>query len=105
MKEITPEYEQELNEVGLTKEDLELKDWDIAEILDTKEQALAHIDVALEDNDIAFLYDVLEALPRSKAAKYFGLDNNTQLTIPFILQLFNNLGLGLAPKSKSLQMA
>jgi len=40
--------------------------WDIAEFLDTKEDVIAHLKVALEENDLDFLLSVLNALARSK---------------------------------------
>jgi probable addiction module antidote protein len=41
-------------------------DWDLAEALDTKEDILAHLEVALADNDGAFLREVISALARAK---------------------------------------
>ena len=38
----------------------------MAEFLDTKEDVIAHLTVALEENDIDFLLSVLNALARSK---------------------------------------
>ena len=38
----------------------------MAEFIDTKEDVLAHLSVALEENDIDFLLSVLNALARSK---------------------------------------
>ena len=40
--------------------------WDMAEFIDTKEDVLAHLSVALEENDIDFLLSILNALARSK---------------------------------------
>jgi probable addiction module antidote protein len=40
--------------------------WDMAEFLDTKEDILAHLTVALEENDIDFLLSVISALARAK---------------------------------------
>ena len=40
--------------------------WDMAEFLDTKEDIIAHLSLALEENDIDFLLSVLNALARSK---------------------------------------
>ena len=40
--------------------------WDMAEFIDTKEDVIAHLTVALEENDIDFLLSVLNALARSK---------------------------------------
>ena len=40
--------------------------WDMAEFIDTKEDVIAHLTIALEENDIDFLLSVLNALARSK---------------------------------------
>lgn len=60
-----------------TKEDLELSPWDLADGLDTKEGILAHIQAAIEDNDMGFLLETLNTLPRapgtSELAGEFGL--------------------------------
>ncbi|MCL1832861.1 MAG: putative addiction module antidote protein [Leptospirales bacterium] len=40
--------------------------WDMAEFMDTKEDIIAHLTVALEENDIDFLLNILNALARSK---------------------------------------
>ena len=40
--------------------------WDMAEFIDTKEDVIAHLKVALEENDVDFLLSVLNALARSK---------------------------------------
>jgi probable addiction module antidote protein len=40
--------------------------WDMAEFIETKEDVIAHLTVALEENDIDFLLSVLNALARAK---------------------------------------
>ena len=40
--------------------------WDMAEFMETKEDIIAHLTVALEENDIDFLLSVINALARSK---------------------------------------
>ncbi|GHU47409.1 hypothetical protein FACS1894200_02740 [Spirochaetia bacterium] len=40
--------------------------WDMAEFMDTKEDVIAHLTVALKENDIDFLLSVINALARSK---------------------------------------
>jgi probable addiction module antidote protein len=52
-----------------TEEDLLLSDWDLTDGLDTKEGILAHIELALEDNDIDFLFEILDTLPRAEGMK------------------------------------
>jgi probable addiction module antidote protein len=43
-----------------------VSDWDPAEFIDTKEDVIAHLTVALEENDTKFLLDVIGALARSE---------------------------------------
>jgi len=45
---------------------MKITDWDMAEFIETKEDVIAHLTVALEENDIDFLLSVLNALARSK---------------------------------------
>ena len=45
---------------------MKTSNWDMAEFLDTKEDVIAHLSLALEENDIDFLLSVLNALARSK---------------------------------------
>jgi probable addiction module antidote protein len=40
--------------------------WDMAEFMETKEDIIAHLTVAFEENDIDFLLSILNALARSK---------------------------------------
>ena len=40
--------------------------WDMAEFLDTREDIIAHLTIALEENDIDFLLSILNSLARSK---------------------------------------
>ena len=48
--------------------------WDMAEFIETKEDVLAHLTVALEENDIDFLLSVLNALARSKGIAQIAAD-------------------------------
>jgi len=41
-------------------------EWDMAEFIETKEDVIAHLKVALEENDIDFLLSVISALARSR---------------------------------------
>jgi probable addiction module antidote protein len=45
---------------------MKTSNWDMAEFIETKEDVIAHLSVALEENDIDFLLSVLNALARSK---------------------------------------
>lgn len=44
---------------------MKTSNWDMAEFMETKEDVLAHLTVALEENDTGFLVSVLNALTRS----------------------------------------
>jgi probable addiction module antidote protein len=44
---------------------MKVSKWDMAEFIDTKEDVIAHLAVALEENDTEFLLDVIGALARS----------------------------------------
>jgi probable addiction module antidote protein len=46
----------------------------MAEFIDTKEDIVAHLSVALEENDIDFLLSVLNALARSKGMAQLAAD-------------------------------
>ena len=45
---------------------MKVSKWDMGEFIDTKEDAIAHLAVALEENDAEFLLDVIGALARSE---------------------------------------
>jgi probable addiction module antidote protein len=47
-------------------EKITVSDWDLADGLDTKEDILAHIEVALAEGDTKFLFDIIGALARSE---------------------------------------
>lgn len=46
----------------------------MAEFLDSKEDIIAHLTVALEENDIDFLLSILNALARSKGMAQIAVD-------------------------------
>ena len=48
--------------------------WDMAESMDTKEDVLAHLALAIEDNDIDFLLSTLNALARAKGMAQIAAD-------------------------------
>ena len=48
------------------KEKVTFKKWDPAEIIDTKETAIAFLECALEDNDPDFLLETIGHIARSK---------------------------------------
>jgi probable addiction module antidote protein len=45
---------------------MKVSKWDMAEFIDTKEDVIAHLAVALEENDTEFLLEVIDALARSE---------------------------------------
>jgi probable addiction module antidote protein len=47
-------------------EQVTVKKWDMAEVLDTKEDIIACLEVALADNDTGFLFEALGAVARSE---------------------------------------
>jgi probable addiction module antidote protein len=48
--------------------------WDLAEFLDSEEDVIAHLAVALEENDVDFLLSILSALARSKGMAQIAAD-------------------------------
>jgi probable addiction module antidote protein len=48
--------------------------WDLAESLESVEDVVAHIAVALEENDVDFLLSILGALARSKGMAEIAAD-------------------------------
>jgi probable addiction module antidote protein len=88
--------------------------WDMAEFIDTKEDVIAHLTVALEENDIDFLLSVISALARSKGmaeiAQELGVSReglNKSLSpgsnpaFGTIVKTLDSLGLQLRVESKS----
>jgi probable addiction module antidote protein len=53
---------------------MKTSEWDMAEFIETKEDVIAHLTVALEENDIDFLLSVLNALARSKGMAHIAAD-------------------------------
>ncbi|MDR3192856.1 MAG: putative addiction module antidote protein [Treponema sp.] len=45
---------------------MKVSKWDLAEVLDTKEDIIASLEVAFGENDTGFLFEILGALARSK---------------------------------------
>ena len=88
--------------------------WDMAEFIETKEDVIAHLKVALEENDIDFLLSVLNALARSKGMAqiatdlgisreglYKSLTPGSNPSFVTILKTFDNLGFKLNVEVKS----
>jgi len=53
---------------------MKTSDWDMAEFIESKEDVIAHLSVALEENDTDFLLSVLNALARSKGMAQIAAD-------------------------------
>jgi len=53
---------------------MKTSDWDMAEFIESKEDVVAHLSVALEENDTDFLLSVLSALARSKGMSQIAAD-------------------------------
>jgi probable addiction module antidote protein len=53
---------------------MKTSEWDMAEFIETKEDVIAHLTVALEENDIDFLLSVINALARSKGMAQIAAD-------------------------------
>jgi probable addiction module antidote protein len=88
--------------------------WDIADFIETKEDVIAHLSVAFEENDVDFLLSVLGALARSKgmaqiAAElgvsreglYKSLSPGSNPSLGTIVKTLDNLGLRLRVERKS----
>jgi probable addiction module antidote protein len=82
--------------------------WDMAEFIETKEDVIAHLSVALEENDLDFLLSILNALARSKgmaqiAAElgvtreglYKSLSPGSNPAFGTVMKTLDNLGLKL----------
>lgn len=63
---MTPERITELASVGLTPEDCELTPFDVADFLETADDAIEYLKIVLEENDQAALLTALGDIARSK---------------------------------------
>ena len=86
----------------------------MAEFMDTKEDVIAHLSLAFEENDLDFLFSVLNALARSKgmaqiAAElgvsreglYKSLSPGSNPAFGTVVKTLDNLGFRLNVKLKS----
>jgi probable addiction module antidote protein len=89
-------------------------DWDLADSLETEDDIVAHIKVALAENDTAFLFKTMDALSRAKGmtriAKELGvtreglyksLSSDGNPSFETVLKLFGILGLKLMVQKAS----
>jgi probable addiction module antidote protein len=92
----------------------EMSKWDIAEVLDTKDDVVACLEVALADNDTGFLFETLHALARSEGmvqlarelgvtreGLYKSLSPNGNPSFGTVMKLFDVLGLRLKVERKT----
>jgi probable addiction module antidote protein len=88
--------------------------WDMAEFINTKEDVIAHLTVALEENDIDFLLSVISALARSKGMAeiaqdlgvsreglYKSLSPGSNPAFGTVVKTLDSLGLRLRVEPKS----
>ena len=94
-------------------EDTTLTDWDMAEYIKTKKDVLAHLEAALEENDIPFLLSVIGDIARSegmtKIARNLGMSREGlyrslsscgKPSFETMVKLLNLLGLRLSVEYK-----
>jgi probable addiction module antidote protein len=90
------------------------KVWDAADYINTKEDAAAYLEAALEENDTALLLAVISDIARSKGmtqiaknlnitceslASSLSLDNNPSFSA--VVKVLDNLGFQLSVKQKA----
>jgi len=88
--------------------------WDIAEILDTKEDIIACLEVALAESDTKFLFETLGALARSagmtqlarelgvtREGLYKSLSSGGHPSFETVIKLLDVLGLRVKLEQKS----
>ena len=98
----------------MVKKTMKTSKWDMAEFIDTKEDVIAHLSVALEENDIDFLLSVLNALARSKGMAqiaddlgvsreglYKSLTSGSNPAFGTVVKTLDNLGFKLNIELKS----
>jgi probable addiction module antidote protein len=87
--------------------------WDPAEFIDTKEDVIAHLTVALEDGDIKYLLKIMSAIARSEGMAqiarelgvtrmglYKSLSPDGNPSFETIIKLLNILGFQLSIQQK-----
>jgi probable addiction module antidote protein len=92
---------------------MELYDWDMAEHINTREEAAAYLEAALEENDMETLFDVIGAIARSKGmasiaknidvnrqSLYKSLSPGGNPSFGTIAKVLDNLGFQLSIKQK-----
>ena len=95
-------------------EKVTVADWDLAEVIETKEDVVASLDMALTEKDTGFLFETLGALARSEGMSqlakelgvtreglYKSLSPNGHPSFETVLNLLDLLGLQLRVEPKS----
>jgi len=88
--------------------------WDLAEHINTKEEVIAYLDAALEENDTALLLAVIGDIARSKGmaqiakdlnlareSLYRSLSQDGNPSFNTIVNVLDNLGLQLSVRQKA----
>lgn len=96
-----------------TKEKITFKKWDMAEHINTKEDVIAYLEAALEENDPEFLFKIIGYIARSKGmAKiarelnlnreglYTALSPQGNPSFATVARVLDNLGFQLSVKQK-----
>jgi probable addiction module antidote protein len=94
-------------------EKITVSDWDLADGLDTKEDIIAHLEVAFAEQDVKFLFDIIGALARSEGMSqiakelgvtreglYKSLSPNGNPSFETIIKLLDILGFRLKVEQK-----
>ncbi|GHU14174.1 transcriptional regulator [Spirochaetia bacterium] len=94
-------------------EKVTVADWDLAEVLDTKEDIIACFDVAFAEKDTKFLFEILNALARSEGMTqlarelgvtreglYKSLSPRGHPSFETVINLLDNLGFRLSIQQK-----
>ncbi|MCL2520221.1 MAG: putative addiction module antidote protein [Spirochaetaceae bacterium] len=108
MEDVINKEDFELEELCLTKEDFKLSKYDLADYINTKEDFLTGIEVAIEKNNMRYLIKILNAFSRSKnfsqiadelnlsrAGLYKSLSPQGNPSFETVMKLFNVLGIRL----------
>ena len=92
---------------------METFEWDMADHINTKEEAAAYLEAALEENDTDTLLDVIGAIARSKGmtqiakelnlareSLYRSLSQDGNPSFDTVVKVLDNLGFQLSIKQK-----
>ena len=92
---------------------METYEWDMAENINTKEEVIAYLEAALEENDTETLFDVIGAIARSKGmaqiakncnlareSLYRSLSQEGNPSFSTVAKVLDNLGFQLCVRQK-----